>query len=90
MKVELPKGIASISGKFGNMIFKTYKRPNGGTETRAYLRPEKTVRQKPLSDAETNARFLFVRRQAYVQELMASGTFHSKAEAWKVAKKEIQ
>ena len=45
MKVELAAGIDSISGKCGNMIFKTYKRPNGKTETRAYFNP---YRRTPL------------------------------------------
>ena len=29
--------IKSLSGKSGGVIFRTYKRPNGETETRAYL-----------------------------------------------------
>ena len=96
MKVEFAAGIESASGKCGNMIFKTYKRPNGKKETRAYFNPyrrsswEKTnPRRTPLSDAEIKARALFARRQAYVQELLASGKYHDKREAWKIAKQEI-
>ena len=97
MKVELAAGIDSISGKCGNMIFKTYKRPNGKTETRAYFNPhcpsswEKVnPRKTPPSEAEIKARSLFARRQAYVQELLASGRYHNKKEAWKIAKNEIK
>ena len=96
MKVELAAGIESVSGKCGNMIFKTYKRPNGKTETRAYFNPYRTrwgkvnVRKTPPSDAEIKARSLFARRQAYVQELLASGRYHDKKEAWKIAKNEIK
>lgn len=39
MKVTLAQGIKSLSGKSGNIIFKTYTRRDGTTETRAYLRP---------------------------------------------------
>ena len=95
MKVELAAGIESVSGKCGNMIFKTYKRPNGKTETRAYFNPycrwdKVNVRKTPPSDAEIKARSLFARRIAYVQELLASGRYHDKKEAWKIAKNEIK
>ena len=97
MKVELAAGIESASGKCGNMIFKTYKRPNGKTETRAYFNPYRrsswekvNPRKTPPSDAEIKARSLFARRQAYVQELLASGRYHDKKEAWKIAKNEIK
>lgn len=48
MKVTLAAGIASMSGKNGNMVFRTYKRPNGKIETRAYVLPKKgwDARQK--------------------------------------------
>ena len=96
MKVKLAAGIESASGKCGNMIFKTFKRPNGKTETRAYFNPHyraklrrEPVRKTPLSDAEVRARALFAKRIAYVQELLASGRYHDKREAWKIAKQEV-
>ena len=96
MKVELAAGIESASGKCGNMIFKTYKRPNGKKETRAYFNPyyrtkwgKVNPRKSKPSEAEIKARSLFARRQAYVQELIASGRYHDKREAWKIAKQEI-
>ena len=41
MKCELDPNIKSMSGKVGNMLFKTFKRPDGKTETRAYLMPRR-------------------------------------------------
>ena len=38
MKVDLMPGIKSISGKNGNMLFRTYTK-NGKKETRAYFLP---------------------------------------------------
>ena len=97
MKVEFAAGIESASGKCGNLIFKTYKRPNSKKETRAYFNPYRpsrwekvNPRKTPLSDAEVRARTLFARRIAYVQELLASGRYHDKREAWKIAKQEIK
>ena len=95
MKVELAAGIESVSGKCGNMIFKTFKRPNGKKETRAYFNPycrwdKVNARKTPPSEAEIKARSLFAKRIAYVQELLASGIYHHKQEAWKIAKNEIK
>ena len=60
MKVTLAAGIASMSGKNGNMVFRTFKRPNGKTETRAYVLPRKgyTRTTKP-SENEIAARSRF-------------------------------
>lgn len=97
MKVEFAAGIESASGKCGNMIFKTFKRPNGKKETRAYFNPyhdprwrSTHARKSKPSEAEIKARTLFARRIAYVQELLASGRYHDKREAWKIAKQEIK
>jgi len=51
-KVILPPGILSISGKLGDMIFRTYTRPDGTTETRAYHNPYRRQgyrRSKPVT-----------------------------------------
>ena len=92
MKCTLAPGIKSLSGKSGNLLFMTFKKPNGKTETRAYILPRDGSRYKRKSKPskhELEVRALFARRQAYVQELLASGRYHSKAEAWKIAKQEI-
>ena len=66
MKCKLNSAIASMSGKCGNVLFKTYKRPNGKTETRAYLLPRDHCsgkfgykRTTPPSDKEIKARAQF-------------------------------
>ena len=41
MKCTLNPNIKSISGKCGNMLFKTFKKRDGSTETRAYFLPKK-------------------------------------------------
>ena len=44
-KVTLPPGIASISGAMGPFMYKTFKKPDGMTETRVYPNPYYRVRQ---------------------------------------------
>ena len=76
MKCTLRPDIESMSGKCGNMLFKTYTKPNGKKETRAYFLPVKDVsptgkktygykRQAALSKKEIGARnkFTIVSRQ---------------------------
>ena len=75
MKCELNPDIKSISGRVGNVLYKTYKRPNGKTETRAYLLPRKQngsfgyERKTPLSSNELAARGRFTQAAAYVNSL---------------------
>ena len=87
-KVNIMAGIQSISGKMGNMVFRTFKRANGKTETRAY-RYTKRERRTKISKAEQGARNLFSQRQAYVQNLRQSGDNRSLKELWKEAKEHI-
>ena len=87
-KVDLMAGIQSVSGKAGNFVFKTYRRPDGKTETRMYPY-KKQKRTTKIRKTELAARSLFTRRQALVQELLSSGQCRSKAEAWKIAKEQI-
>lgn len=53
-KVELPAGIKSISGRIGNIVYKTL--PNGKVIATRYQKHERTT---PVSDAERKARRLF-------------------------------
>ena len=99
MKVDLMPGIASMSGKLKSkspygrdMIFKTFRRPDGKTETRAYFAPKGGYkRTTPLSDKEIEARKRFVRfsfifkqmpeetKQKYAREMKAAkGKFNGK------------
>ena len=41
MKVTLDPSIKAISGKSGGMLFKTFKKRDGSSETRMYLMPMK-------------------------------------------------
>ncbi len=98
MIVEFVGGIAAASGTLcknrngSRIIVTTRKAPSANKgKIRMYLRSENSFkRKKPFSDAEIAAHDLFVRRQAYVQELLASGRYHDKKEAWKIAKNEIK
>ena len=81
-KAILPPELIGISGKLGNVIFKTYK--NG--QVRVYKAPD-YQRKKTLSDAEIQARQLFHRRAKRAAELIAHGI--PKQEAWTIAKSEI-
>ena len=81
-KVELAPEILSISGKVGNMMFKTRK----DGKVFAYKAPE-YARKKPFSDREIAAHELMTRRQKRVVELMKTGL--SRSEAWVQVKQEI-
>ena len=41
MKCKLNPNIQNVSGKVGNILFKTYTRPDGTKETRAYGMPRR-------------------------------------------------
>ena len=81
-KITLRPEIASISGKVGNMVFKTMK--NG--QVYLYKAPS-YERKRKLSKAEKASRELMAKRQKRVVELMRNGL--SRKEAWTVAKQEI-
>ena len=76
MKCTLRPDLESMSGKCGNMLFKTYTKPNGKKETRAYFLPVKSIsptgkktygyqRQAALAEQEIGAlnKFTIVSRQ---------------------------
>ena len=75
MKCILNPEIENISGKCGGLLYRTYKRPNGKTETRAYLLPRKQngsygyERKTPLSDNEITARSRFAKAAEYFKNL---------------------
>lgn len=99
MKCQLNPNIKSISGRVGGMLFKTFNKPDGSTETRVYNLPRRKNgsygydRKKPLSETELKARELFTKRQAYVRHLLDAAKAENKrlslAKAWKIAKQEI-
>jgi len=86
MKVTLAAGIASMSGKNGNMVFRTYKRPNGKTETRAYILPKKGCRRatKP-SGNELAARSRFAQISQTLNNLTEEQRTRY-AQEWQISK----
>jgi len=90
MKVELAAGIESASGKCGNMIFKTYKRPNGKKETRAYFNPYRTrwgrvlnARKSKPTESEIKARFNFGAIASEVARRLREGDTRPRSIIWK-------
>ena len=98
MRVEFNPAIKSASGtlckdKNGiRVVVTTRKAPSTNPcKMRMYIRSAASYqRSGEPSEKELAARELFAKRQAYVQELLASGKYHSKGEAWKIAKREIK
>ena len=62
--------IASISGRLGDLLYKTYRKPDGTTVTRSYLY-RKHERSTPLSPNEVRARLAFANAAAFVRNLTA-------------------
>ena len=83
-KVELMPGIKSISGKVGNMIFRTYR--NG--KVRAYP-AQQFKRTKKLSTAECNARFTFGAIAVEVARRMADGDTRPRKTIWAEVKRSL-
>ena len=90
MKVELAAGIESVSGKCGNMIFKTFKRPNGKTETRAYFNPYHRTRWEKVSarkskptKSELKARSSFGAIASEVARRLREGDTRPRSIIWK-------
>ena len=72
MKCTLNPSFKNVSGRSGDLLFKTFKRPDGSKQTRVYMLPRnyKTgkvgyERKAPLSEKEIGARnkFTIVSRQ---------------------------
>ncbi len=75
MKCTLNPKFENISGRTGGVEFRTFTRPNGKKETRAYFLPRKEngefgyERKTPLSDNELTARNRFKQAAEYVKNL---------------------
>ena len=84
-KAILPKGILSISGKLGGMIFKTYTRPDGTTETRAYPNPYRRHgyrRSTPVTAKEKRQRAIFAEVSREVTRRLRSGDTRPRNIIW--------
>ena len=88
-KCELSKNILSISGKIGNLVFKTYKRRDGTTETRAYRKPT-YERKTPPGKKELAARSRFSSMAKQVAERMLQGDKRPKSLIWAEVKEEFK
>ena len=80
-KIILNSFIKSISGRVGNMFFRTYP---SGKVTMTCNAPAK--RTKPASDAEIKARALFAKRAAVVKKLAKEYPDKSQKDLWTIAK----
>lgn len=89
-KVILPEGIESISGTVGGLVFKTYKRRDGKTETRVYSNPfaDGWKRRSKLSKKELAARKNFSLMAKEVLARIAAGDKRPRKEIWKEVKEE--
>ena len=83
-RVTLPLGITRISGRVGNVCFRTMSATG-----RVYMRPVPPVRTSPLSAAEIENRARFKKRVLLVQQMHNAGTRLSNKELWKIAKQAI-
>lgn len=77
MKCELVPGIKSMSGKSGGVLFKTFRKPDGSKQTRAYLLPRKKsggygyTRKTAVSKDEKRRRKNFALASAYASRVLA-------------------
>ena len=90
MKVELAACIESAVCKCGNMIFKTFKRPNGKKETRAYFNPyhrsrwgKVSARKSKPTESEIKARFSFGAIASEVARRLREGDTRPRSIIWK-------
>lgn len=75
MKCTLNSNIKNISGKFGNLLFRTYTKPDGTKETRAYGMPKRKdgsfgyQRKAAFTEGEIKAQAQFKTVSAAVNSL---------------------
>ena len=76
MKCDLVSGIGKLSGKSGGVQFRTYRKPDGTTETRAYLLPRKEngkygyTRRTAVTKDEKQRRILFAQASMYAGQVI--------------------
>ena len=83
-RVTLPMGIVSVSGKVGNMCFRTMKATG-----RTYMTglPSKRVTQPKPSEIEARERF--ARKARLVKAMRQEGTKLTQKELWKLAEQAL-
>ena len=97
MKCTLNPAVAQMSGKCGSLLFKTYTKPDGKKETRAYILPKKGTspdgrkayfgytRTAKLSDNEKLARSRFAKASEVFKNMTQDEKMRYNKE-WKTAK----
>ncbi len=89
MKCDLPSGVKSMSGKSGGVLYKTYHKLDGTTETRAYILPRKEngqygyTRRTAVTEGEKQRRILFSQAAMFAGQVLADKT-SSVYKAWHV------
>ena len=81
-RVTLPMGIKGISGKVGDVCFRTMKKT--GT---VYMTHLPRARKVKYSASELEARERFKRRAQLVSQMRKAGSKLSTKELWKMAKR---
>lgn len=83
-KVTLPMGIRSISGKVGNVCFRTMKATG-----KVYLGSLPQARKTQPSASEMEARESFARKVRIVKVMRLAGVKLSAKELWKLAEQAL-
>ena len=87
---NLIPGIASISGKLGKVLFKTFTRPDGTSVTRVYRTDTRTKRCSPPSERELAQRRLFGRICSEVARRQRNGDTRPKKLIWDEVTRTLQ
>ena len=83
-QVTLPAGIESISGKVGNMCFRTMK-----TTGKVYMSSLPQARRTQPSASELEARERFARKARIVKVMRQAGSRMTAKELWKLAEQAL-
>lgn len=82
VRVTLPAGIESLSGRFGDVCFRTMKATG-----RTYMVRLPSRRRTRITASELEARERFKRRAQLVSQMRKAGSKLSTKELWKMAKR---
>ena len=94
-KLVLPAEILSISGAMGKMLYKTYTKADGSTETRVYSNPyyrprgEKYQRKIPFTKNEQRAQRRFAEMSREVSRRVKAGDCRLRELIWADVKREF-
>ena len=83
-KVTLPMGMRSISGKVGNVCFRTMKATG-----KVYMGSMPQVRKTQPSASEIEARERFARKARIVKIMRQAGVKMTAKELWKLAEQAV-